>query len=272
MTTPIKVLSFGAGVQSTTLLRMMILGEVEPADHAIFSDTGWEPQSVYDNMKKMRLEAEKAGIEFHVVSNGNIREEALDPSNGFASMPVHVIGLEGKPIIGRRQCTKKYKLQPIMDKQRELAGLKRYARSKEHLITSIIGISLDEIARIKHAMFPWIVNQYPLVDKRFTRQNCLDWNSKHKYDLPPRSACIGCPYHNDEDWLQMKQNDPKSWDDAVEFDEQLRSNPELAQRVFQGRSYLHRQRIPLSVVKFSIGDTQKPVDMFNNECEGMCGV
>lgn len=272
MTTPIKVLSFGAGVQSTTLLRMMIHGEIEPAEHAIFSDTGWEPQAVYENMEKMRLEAENAGIKFHVVSGGHIREEALNPSSGFASMPVHVVGLEGKPTIGRRQCTKKYKLEPIINKQRELAGLKRYGRSKEHLVTSLIGISLDEIARMKHAMFPWIVNQYPLVDRRMTRQNCLDWNKAHGYDLPPRSACIGCPYHNDEEWSRMKKHDPESWADAVDFDEQLRSNTDLAQRTFQGRSYLHRQRIPLSVVKLVEQDKEKPIDMFNDECEGMCGV
>lgn len=272
MTTPIKVLSFGAGVQSTTLLRMMIHGEIEPAKHAIFSDTGWEPQAVYENMEKMRLEAENAGIKFHVVSRGNIRKDSLDPESKFASIPVHVVNLQGEHAMARRQCTNEYKLQPIIKKLRELAGLKRYGRSKEHLVTSIIGISLDEIARMKHGPFPWIVNQYPLVDRRMTRQDCLDWNNNHDYDLPPRSACIGCPYHSDEEWANMKTHDPGSWADAVDFDEQLRSSPDISQRMFQGRSYLHRQRIPLSVVDFEIGNQEKPTDMFNNECEGMCGV
>ena len=41
MTKPLRILSLGAGVQSTTLLYMMIEGEIERPDHAIFSDTGW---------------------------------------------------------------------------------------------------------------------------------------------------------------------------------------------------------------------------------------
>lgn len=41
---PKRVLSLGAGVQSTAVLLMMIHGEIPKADHVIFSDTGWEPE------------------------------------------------------------------------------------------------------------------------------------------------------------------------------------------------------------------------------------
>ena len=37
---PKRVLSLGAGVQSTALLLMMIHGEIPKADAVIFSDTG----------------------------------------------------------------------------------------------------------------------------------------------------------------------------------------------------------------------------------------
>lgn len=46
--TPMRVLSLGAVVQSSTLALMMATGEVEPAQHAIFADTQWEPRRVYD--------------------------------------------------------------------------------------------------------------------------------------------------------------------------------------------------------------------------------
>lgn len=46
-TTPaprLRVLSLGAGVQSTTLALMAAHGEIGPMpDCAIFADTGWEP-------------------------------------------------------------------------------------------------------------------------------------------------------------------------------------------------------------------------------------
>lgn len=269
---PIRVLSFGAGVQSSTLLRMAIAGEIEPVQHAIFADTGWEPKPVYEHMEKMRVEAEAAGIEFHIVSAGNIKDDTLNPAQRFASMPVHVVNLEGKPAMGRRQCTSEYKIQPLLAKQREIAGLKSGQRCKEHRITTLIGISLDEVQRMKDPLFSWIRNEYPLIDKRITRHDCLLWNQRNNHETPPRSACIGCPFHSDNEWRNIRDNDPESWADAIFFDDQLRSNPDVAARMFEGRAYLHAKRIPLSVVDLSTLEDHGQTNMFGNECEGMCGV
>jgi 3'-phosphoadenosine 5'-phosphosulfate sulfotransferase (PAPS reductase)/FAD synthetase len=51
---PKRVLSLGAGVQSTTLLLMMIHGEIPKADAVIFADTGWEPKTVYTHLSKLQ--------------------------------------------------------------------------------------------------------------------------------------------------------------------------------------------------------------------------
>lgn len=269
---PIRVLSFGAGVQSSTLLRMAIAGDIEPVQHAIFADTGWEPKAVYAHMEKMREVAEDAGIKFHIVSYGNIRDDALDPERRFASMPFHVRGETGSDVMARRQCTSVYKLEPLMKKQREIAGLAKGARCKEHRITSVIGISWDEAQRMKDPMFPWIRNEYPLVDRRITRYDCLQYHSDRNIERPPRSACIGCPYHSNEEWRHMKLNDPESWEDAVDFDEQIRSIEGIMYRMYQGRAYLHRDRIPLRIVDVSNEEDRGQLSMFGNECEGMCGL
>jgi hypothetical protein len=42
----LRILSLGAGVQSTTLALMVAHGELEPIDCAIFSDTQSEPEAV----------------------------------------------------------------------------------------------------------------------------------------------------------------------------------------------------------------------------------
>ena len=44
------VLSFGAGVQSTTLLLLSCDGLLPRLDHVIFADTQWEPQAVYRHL------------------------------------------------------------------------------------------------------------------------------------------------------------------------------------------------------------------------------
>lgn len=62
----------------------------------------------------------------------------------------------------------------------------------------------------------------------------------------------------------MKTESPKEFADAVEFDAAIRNMPRLRDETF-----LHRTCVPLDKVVFS-GDTQ--MDLFGNECEGMCGV
>lgn len=249
---------------------MMIRGEIEPAHHAVFSDTGWEPKAVYEHLGKMREEAESAGIKVHIVNNGNLRRDALTPGVHFGSMPLHVLGEDGKKSIGRRSCTSEYKLKPLLRKQRELAGLRRYERCKEHRITTIIGISWDEVHRMKTPFFPWIQNEYPLVDRRITRQDCLKWNIEHGYERPPRSSCIGCPLHSKAEWLHLKQS-PDDWADAVEFDRLIRVEP-YSDRMFNGRAYLHLSLKPLDEANLGDVEDDGQQTLFGLECEGMCGL
>lgn len=270
MAAPIRVLSFGAGVQSTTLLRMMIAGEIEPVTHAIFADTGWEPAAVYDHLQVMQHEAEQAGITFHIVTQGNIRDDALDTGKRFASMPLHIVKTDGQPAMGRRQCTSEYKIKPLLAKQRELAGLQPGQRCAEHRVTTVIGISWDETQRMRDPHFSWLRNEYPLVDLRMTRQDCLNWNAAHGFDLPPRSACIGCPFRNNASWRDVRKN-ADDWNDAVAFDAAMREEP-AASRLFQGRAYLHPARVPLDQVDLRTPEEQGQGNLFDMECEGMCGL
>jgi hypothetical protein len=274
---PLRILSLGAGVQSTTLLHMMIAGEIEKPDHVIFADTGWEPKPVYDHLAKLETLMEKHHINFHKVSVGNIRKDALDMSKRFASMPLYMKKQDGTKGMVRRQCTNEYKIQPLLKLQRELVGLKKGARSSEHLATTIIGISWDETQRMRDAAFSWLRNEYPLVERKITRQMCLDWCAANGLEPPPRSACIGCPFKTDHEWRALRDTMPDEWADAVDFDNDLRAKLQADGR-FYGVAYLHKSAIPLGEVdlrtekekgQFSLFDAETP---FNQECEGMCGV
>jgi hypothetical protein len=274
---PLRILSLGAGVQSTTLLHMMIAGEVEPADHVIFADTGWEPEPVYAHLAKLEALMEKHEIRFHKVSAGNIRNDSLDMSKRFASMPLYMKKEDGTKGMVRRQCTNEYKIQPLLKLQREIVGLAKGARSKEHLATTIIGISWDETQRMRDAAFSWLRNEYPLVDRKITRQMCLDWCADHGLELPPRSACIGCPFKTDHEWRLLRDTMPTEWDDAVDFDNQLRERLKADGR-FYGTAYLHKSATPLGEVDLRTAKEQGQDGLFdddmpfNQECEGMCGI
>ena len=265
----LRVLSLGAGVQSTTLLLMMLEGQIPMADHVVFANVGWEPDNVYTHLEKLKVLMDKAGLPFHEVTAGNIRDDAMGDGR-FPSMPFFVKNSDDKMGMVRRQCTGEYKIGPLLKKQRELAGLLPKQRSKEHLITTLIGISLDESQRMRDAAFPWIRNEYPLIDLDMTRQDCLDWCADKGFDKPPRSACIGCPFKSQDEWRLLKEQ-PKEWEDAVQFDKGLRLNPRLVER-FDGKLYLHRSGVPLDEVDLRTNDEKGIWSLFDMECEGMCGL
>lgn len=267
---PKRILSLGAGVQSTTLLLMMIKGEIEKADHVIFADTGWEPKNVYDHLNYLRGLIEQTDMQFHLVSQGNIRDDYLNPDVRSPSMPLHLRNADGSRGMIRRQCTSEYKLKPLMMKQRELAGLSKGQRCKEHRITTVIGISYDETQRMRDAAFSWIRNEYPLVDLKMTRQDCIDWCESNGYARPPRSACIGCPFKSNEEWRYLK-NMPDEWNDAVDFDNQLRSLPHL-KKALRGTPFLHQHAVPLEEADLRTDQEKGIWQLFDFECEGMCGV
>lgn len=269
----LTVLCLGAGVQSTTLILMAARGEFEKVpDVAIFADTGWEPQHVYDHLEWLMNEV-KGVIPVEIVTAGNIREDSLS-GNRAALPPFYTRSDDGSGGILRRQCTIEYKVNPIIKRVKEHMGVTGRERVKGNA-EQWFGISLDEVQRMKDSHLKWITNRYPLIEKRMTRYDCLRWMEDHGYPRPPRSSCIGCPYHSDVYWLEMKNNRPDEWADAVEYDRQIRTGL----RGVMQEAYLHRSLVPLDEADLRSA-TQKAIDAgqltllddFEAECEGMCGV
>ena len=263
---PIRILSLGAGVQSTTLLMMMVKGEIQKADHAVFSDTGWEPKAVYEHLEALVPIMEANGIEFHKVSAGVIQRD------GLADLPWFTVNADGSKGMVRRQCTQKYKLKPLQKKQRELAGLVPGQRSKEHLVTSVIGISWDEAHRMKDPFYPWIVNEYPLVDRRITRQMCIEWMEQNGFPRPPRSSCLGCPFHSDAEWQNIIATSPDEFAEVAELEAAIHENQQELLSSIKGKPYFHRRRIPLAQVDLRTDEELGVMSLFDQECEGMCGL
>jgi hypothetical protein len=263
------VISLGAGVQSTTMLLMAAHGEIGGGkpQYAIFSDTGWEPKAVYDHLNWLIDESAKFGIEVIVTGRGNIREDILESTTNkkrFASVPFYTLNENGEKGMVRRQCTREYKIEPVQKKIRELLGYEPKQRVKE-TVNMWMGISTDEIQRVKPSRKKWIKNQYPLIEKGMNRLDCLMWMERKGYPQPPKSSCIGCPFHDDRMWLDMKRNDPEAWEDAVYIDREIKKLPR-----FKGKAFLHRSCKPLDQV--NLNEDQMEIDWFQNECEGMCGV
>lgn len=266
----VHVLSYGGGTQSTALLLMALKGEINGVipDYIIFSDTGWEPKSIYDWIDKVNNYIKKTFEREIIFTNGgNIREDLLNAvkhGKRVASLPFYTLNDDGERGMVMRQCTMEYKIQPIKRKIKELLGYKKNERVKE-IVHMWKGISTDEIQRVKPMKEKWLVAEHPLVDiVNMDRSACVAYVEREGLGTPAKSSCIGCPFHDDTVWLEMKKHDPKSWNDAVYIDKMIRNMPKLKSQCF-----LHKSCKPLDEVDF--GEDQLEFDLFTNECEGFCG-
>lgn len=267
----IHVLSFGAGTQSTAMLLMALKGEINGVipDYIVFSDTGWEPKNIYDWVEKINTYIKKEfGREIIMTNGGSIRDDLIRASEHderMASLPFFVKKSDGSTGMVMRQCTDQYKIQPVKKKIRELLGYKPRQRVKE-VVHMWKGISTDEIQRVKPIADKWIEAEHPLIDViQMNRSNCIAYVEREGLGTPVKSSCIGCPFHDDVTWREMKLHDPVSFEDAVLLDKKIRKMPKL-----DGEVYLHRSCKPLDEIDFNTD--QMDFDDFINECEGFCGV
>ena len=266
----LTVISLGVGVQSSTMLLMAAKGELPEVDCAIFADPGNESKSSYlyfDFLKKI------AKFPIYKVSKGNIKEDIINSIKNNTKFPTAPFftqnAITGKKGMLRRQCTFDYKISVIRKKLRELCNVgykKRFPKDK--YIEQWIGISTDEIQRMKPARDPYILNRHPLIEMNMSRQDCINWMKKNNFPLPEKSACIMCPYHNDAYWHFMKTERPSEFAEAVEFDKIIRTGA----KNIKDNLYLHKSCKNLDEVEFNKKEDDKQLDMFNNECEGLCSI
>lgn len=212
-----RFLSWGCGVQSTTLAAISALGELDPLDAVITADIGWERQATYEIRAWYTDWLRERGLQVEVVSAGNIRKQGAEEH-------IHIPfwTQDGGPL--NRQCTRHFKIMPVRRRIRELLGY--HASKPPHPPAGAaelwIGLSLDEWARVEKSRVKFIRHHWPLFKKHMTRQECIDWFAEHNLPIPPKSACICCPYRSASEWLALS---PEEWAAACEFDEANRHNP-----------------------------------------------
>ena len=284
----LRILSLGAGVQSSTLLLMACKGELPKPDACIFADTGWETMATYMHLEWLKVEAAKHGIPVIVVDNGNIREDMasaqirIRQGKRTVSMPLFtrtlseryytdyddnenetLIPLSGefyKTGILRRQCTLEYKIGPIKRQIRKMLGIKPRCVAPKDCVEQWIGISTDETQRIfTRQPSRESVMRYPLIEMNMTRIDCMKW-LKNNYDITvPKSSCVGCPYHSQKEWRALSGIEFK---DVCVFDEAIRRKGGV-----RGDLFLHRSCVPLSDVDLSTPEErgQGVFDFYKND-------
>lgn len=247
-----QAISLGWGVQSFTLAAMSALGELPRVDVAIHGDTTHERTETYRFVERWTPWLAEHGVKVVIVTDAHIQ---LVKKSGMVAIPAHTLSEKGGQLT--RHCTYDWKLRPMRQWLQ--------ANRKREPVELWIGISLDEVERAKPADVKYITHRWPFLEKRMTRQDCVNWLIRHGLEVPPKSACVFCPFHSRGAWRDLKAHGNGDWSKAVEIDEQLR----YARPPYE--LYLHSSKKPLREIGDGI-DAQPELDLTGEECSGVCFV
>lgn len=237
-----RFLSWGVGTQSTALAVMSVNGDIEPFDAIITADTQNERAATYEARDYYADYLTKRGARVVVVTGGDVVKQGA-----FEHVHIPFWTSNGGPL--QRQCTRHFKIIPMRCAARVIAGFDpaKQPHPKPGQFEVSLGISLDEWTRAKRDLKPkYERKRYPLLEMRLTRQDCIDYLAGLGLPVPPKSACVVCPYRSASEWLEMQESAPGEFAQAVAFDEANRHNP-LADR---GKStadqlYIYKHALPL---------------------------
>ena len=248
-----KIISLGWGVQSFTLAAMVALGELPPVDAAVHADTTHERTATYEFANNWTQWLEKHGIRVVVVDDS----EAAKHIYTGEMIPAYTQnnGSSGQAI---RSCTQRWKIAP----------LRRWLQANRNgkQVEMWLGISLDEVQRMKESNVKYIRNVYPLIDRRMSRHDCKLWLERHGLQVPPRSACVFCPFHSRAEWRNLRDNAPLDWEKAKYIDRKIRN----ARPPYD--LFLTDQRVPLEQADLDSETDKGQLSLWDNECEGVCGI
>lgn len=297
--TVMKTLFLGGGLQSSLMVEMVLTGELERPDLVVFNDTKDEPWWVYQQAASLRNRLHEQDIEYtsgHYSCNGIMFD--LQSSRSHGSMPVFVKNADGSTGRLRRQCTDYYKVQPgnyairmwllrhgflhlkpgieepMYHSVDDLYWLPSVPRNLA--VECWFGYTTDEMVRAQSKSKPkWQLARYPLIEMNMSRVDCEQWYASRGRHIPLKSACIQCPYRNDEAWLWMKREQPATFEDACRYDELLRKSDTIkskghAYAKIKGDMYLHKSCISLQDIDFESLTIKKQSSMFEIELIDDC--
>lgn len=266
----LNVLSHGAGVQTSCMVYMVLEGELPKPDLIVFADPKWELKDTYKYLRKLMAAVKKSRIPMIIDTAGNIYKDTMRSAkwgDRAPSMPFYTENDGDEGIVGR-QCTNDYKIEVVRKAARQFLGLKPRQRYTRKLVMWK-GITTDEVERITTSTIKSEEYHYPLFDLGMNRLDCMNWLERKGYGIPPKSSCVGCPFHSRQTWVDLAREYPKEFSQAVKLDKAIRNH-----KKFKSKLYLHKSRMPLdqAVMLDSQQMDMFDFDGFGNDCAGVCGV
>lgn len=214
----LRAFSYGGGVQSTAVLVLTAQGKLS-YDAFLFANVGDDSEHP-KTLNYVRLYAMPYAkingiqlIELRRKMRDGRTESLIDRLNRTeSSISIPVRMSNGAP--GNRTCTQNFKIEVVAK------WLKQQGATKKYPATIGIGISMDEIHRMRtDSKIAYEVKEHPLIDMRLTRSDCVKIIQSAGLPVPPKSACYFCPFHRMTEWQRMKREEPELFEKSVKLEE-----------------------------------------------------
>lgn len=262
-----RAFSYGGGVQSNAVLVLAAQKRIY-YDVFIFANVGADSENpaTLEYIEKWAKPYAKAhGIELVEVARIKDGERFTLKQKIYWDRGVPIparMGGNGMP--GKRGCTEDWKINVV--------GKYIDTLSVPYVVQGL-GISLDEFSRARTT--EWYKQnhfmqrrEYPLINMRLSRSDCLRIVQEAGLPEPPKSSCFFCPFHKRSEWIEMKREQPDLFQQAVEIEKHMN---EKVGKTGREAFYLHPSLMPLDQ---AVGD-QLPLwaDETLDACEtGYCMV
>lgn len=235
--------SYGGGTQSVAIAVLVAQGKLPKPECIVIADTGREASETWEYTDKYIRPLLDIEVASHDLANVDLYHKG-----GMLLLPAWT-----KP---------KGQLRTFCSTEWKKLVIRRYLRSRGYgpktPVTCWMGISMDEVGRVKPSGVRWQELAYPLLDLRLKRADCYRIVEEFGLPRPPKSSCWMCPWRRNSQWRRLRDHYPGDFQKAVELDEKM--------RIYDSNVYLHDSRQPLRDV--DLGKPDKPEDFLLGEVGG----
>lgn len=223
------VWSYGGGTQTAAIAALVLQGKLPRPDVVVMADTGRELASTWDYLEEVTGPAlATIGLQVNVIPKDKYATVDLWSHGGDLLIPAFTRAGSG---VGKLQtyCSNEWKKRVNL----------RWLREQGYTdVDNWLGISIDELERMKPSGLNWCRNVYPLIELVPTsRAGCVAIVEGMGWPHPPKSRCWMCPNQSPADWRKMQLEQPGEFAKAVQLEAEIHGRDAVA--------FLHKEAIPL---------------------------
>jgi hypothetical protein len=238
-----RILSYGGGLDSWTMLLLVVNGELPKPDLVIFADVSngspeedpTEPgewPSTYRHIREVVMPlCERHGIEFKWLTTA---ESPIRPTkaNPEGHMALYRYFRSERQFPGRlsKLCTIASKVERI--------GNYVDQRFPKKEIEVWIGFGADEQNRLKNNRYAQKgrrTERYPLMARGMCRCREEAYCRKAPYPVPRKSACVFCPMSSRFDWMTLAKELPEQFAAAQLLEDEFKGTGSGEMMTFSGK-------------------------------------